>query len=662
MKTIINKILILILLFFTSIPITKAYNFSQTNNDGAIIYYNITSTTHNTVEVTHHFIPNAITGFRSDYNNAINIPANVTYNGINYTVTSIGDSTFFFCEGVTSINLPNTIQSIGNYACAYCSRLSSINTPQAITYIGIAAFLGCQITTLYLGKNVNYIGNYFVDFCSLLTNIDVDNNNPTYSCFDGVLYNKTQDTLIRCPEGKTGNISFANNVKVIGFASFYLSKLQSISLPNTITKISHYAFCSASNLQSINLSNNLRYIGMAAFAKARKLTTITLPSTLDSIGLGAFSLTCGAYPIANNLSSIVSKSILPPLCSRVSTFGNLHTIYDTTFCGVDKTIPVYVPCGSKHLYEVADMWEDFTNIIELPYKSIDTITDSFCNNSSYNFNGRILTSAGIYNDTLQTADSCDSILVLNLRMNPTYNDTTNKVACGTSYDFNGRILTQAGTYTDTLQTVFGCDSIMTINLSFSSTSYDTVYATICHGTAYTNYGFNETESGTYTNTIQTASGCDSIITLHLNVLPTFTDTINADIYRGDTFTFYGFNASESGTFTQVYQDTNGCDSTYVLNLNVIQLMFPTVITANSDGINDIFEIHDLLNQTFFNENELTIYSRYGKKVYHKNNIKKKEDFWNPNSTNSPTGTYFYRFKAKGNKKIIDFTGSVEILR
>ena len=662
MKKITKQILIILILFFLFIPTIRAYDFSQANSEGVNIYYNITSTTHNTVEVTHHFIPNAITGFRSDYNNAINIPANVTYNGINYTVTSIGDSTFFFCEGVTSINLPNTIQSIGNYACAYCTRLSSINTPQSIISIGIAAFLGCQITTLYLGKNVNYIGNYFVDFCSLLTNIDVDNNNLTYSCFDSVLYNKAQDTLIRCPGGKIGNISFANNVKVIGFSSFYLSKLQSISLPNTITTISHYAFCYAYNLQSINLSNNLKYIGIDAFANARKLTIITLPSTLDSIGLGAFSLTNGYYPIANNLSSIVSKSILPPLCSRVSTFGNLHTIYDTTFCGIDKNIPVYVPCGSKPLYKNADMWKDFTNIIELPYKSIDTIENSFCNGSSFNFNGKVLTSAGVYNDTLQTANGCDSIIILNLRMTPIYNDTINKVACGTSYDFNGRILTQAGTYTDTLQTIFGCDSIMTINLSFSSKSYDTVYATICHGTAYTNYGFNETESGTYTNTIQTTSGCDSIITLHLNVLPTFTDTINAEIYRGDTFSLYGFSATESGTFTQVYQDTNGCDSTYVLHLNVISLMFPNVVTANNDGINDIFEIHDIINQSFFSETELTIYSRYGKQVYHKKNIKKKEDFWSPQATNSPSGTYFYRFKAKSKTKPIEFTGSIEVLR
>jgi gliding motility-associated-like protein len=91
-------------------------------------------------------------------------------------------------------------------------------------------------------------------------------------------------------------------------------------------------------------------------------------------------------------------------------------------------------------------------------------------------------------------------------------------------------------------------------------------------------------------------------------------------------------------------------------------MFPTVVTANGDGVNDIFEIHDLLNESFFTENELYIYSRYGKQVYHKKNIKTKEDFWNPQSTNSATGSYFYRFTAKGRTKKIDFNGSLEVIR
>jgi gliding motility-associated-like protein len=150
--------------------------------------------------------------------------------------------------------------------------------------------------------------------------------------------------------------------------------------------------------------------------------------------------------------------------------------------------------------------------------------------------------------------------------------------------------------------------------------------------------------------------------LNLTIIIPFIDTINAEIYRGDTVTENGFNASESGTFTQVYQNINGCDSIYILNLNVINLMFPNVVTPNDDGINDIFEIHDLLNETFFYENELTIYSRYGKQVYHKKNIKAKEDFWSPQVTNSPSGSYFYRFTAKGKTKNINFNGNVEVIR
>jgi gliding motility-associated-like protein len=206
-----------------------------------------------------------------------------------------------------------------------------------------------------------------------------------------------------------------------------------------------------------------------------------------------------------------------------------------------------------------------------------------------------------------------------------------------------------------------CVAYDTVNIQIMP-QIDTISDYICKGETYTNYGLNVDTGGYYSIHYTNRRGYDSVLVLNLIEITPFTDTINVDIYRGDTFTMYGFNAFEDGTYTNSYQDIYGCDSSYVLNLRVILLMFPTVVTANGDGVNDVFEIHDLLNETFFTENELYIYSRYGKQVYHKKNIKTKEDFWNPQSTNSATGSYFYRFTAKGRTKKIDFNGSLEVIR
>lgn len=92
------------------------------------------------------------------------------------------------------------------------------------------------------------------------------------------------------------------------------------------------------------------------------------------------------------------------------------------------------------------------------------------------------------------------------------------------------------------------------------------------------------------------------------------------------------------------------------------LQFPNVVTPNGDGINDLFVIINLLEGNAFPNNSLYIYNRWGALIYHVENITSKSDFWDPNKTNSPAGTYFYRFSAKGYTGDTEHRGVIEILR
>ncbi|MBO4740849.1 MAG: gliding motility-associated C-terminal domain-containing protein [Bacteroidales bacterium] len=67
----------------------------------------------------------------------------------------------------------------------------------------------------------------------------------------------------------------------------------------------------------------------------------------------------------------------------------------------------------------------------------------------------------------------------------------------------------------------------------------------------------------------------------------------------------------------------------------------------NDGINNIFEIKNLLEGNGYTDNHLYIYNHWGRKVYYKKNISKREDFWDPSLNNDPDGTYYYHFTAKG---------------
>lgn len=151
----------------------------------------------------------------------------------------------------------------------------------------------------------------------------------------------------------------------------------------------------------------------------------------------------------------------------------------------------------------------------------------------------------------------------------TFNDAT---CAGVPYDFNGRQLTVAGTYFDTLQTTGGCDSIVTLNLTVNQPSNVSIYDTICAGTVYYFAGIRRTVSGIYGDTLFNQYFCDSIISLHLTVNndPHPRDTIRTSTCAGHPYNFYGRNITQPGTYRDTVAGSNhGCDSIIVLVLQVI---------------------------------------------------------------------------------------------
>ena len=90
------------------------------------------------------------------------------------------------------------------------------------------------------------------------------------------------------------------------------------------------------------------------------------------------------------------------------------------------------------------------------------------------------------------------------------------------------------------------------------------------------------------------------------------------------------------------------------------LQFPNVVSPNGDGINDRFVIQNLVEGNGYPINTLDIYNKWGVRVFHKDNISSDEDFWDPKDM--PTGTYFYRFSARGYNGNIEHNGAIEVVR
>jgi energy-converting hydrogenase Eha subunit C len=116
---------------------------------------------------------------------------------------------------------------------------------------------------------------------------------------------------------------------------------------------------------------------------------------------------------------------------------------------------------------------------------------------------------------------------------------TQTICANEVFTFNGVDLNTAGTYLDTLSAANGCDSVVTLTLNVLPTATGAFTQTICANEVFTFNGVDLNTAGTYLDTLSAANGCDSVVTLTLNVLPTATGAFTQTICANQTFTFNG---------------------------------------------------------------------------------------------------------------------------
>src|SRR5207247_668046 len=115
------------------------------------------------------------------------------------------------------------------------------------------------------------------------------------------------------------------------------------------------------------------------------------------------------------------------------------------------------------------------------------------------------------------------IVKMTLNVNPVLTGSQTATVCSNKlpYTWNGKSYNTAGTYKDTLVSVSGCDSIVTLTLNVNPVLTGSQTATVCSNKLpYIWNGKNYNAAGTYKDTLTSASGCDSVVTLTLNVTPT----------------------------------------------------------------------------------------------------------------------------------------------
>lgn len=158
---------------------------------------------------------------------------------------------------------------------------------------------------------------------------------------------------------------------------------------------------------------------------------------------------------------------------------------------------------------------------------------------------------------------------LSIIVKPTTTGSFTKTICsGQSFLYNGINRTISGSYLDTLVSANGCDSFLTLNLTVNQTSAGSFTKNICTGQSFLFNGINRTTTGTYLDTLVNEKGCDSFLTLNLVVSNFLTSSFTQTICSNKTYSWNGISRNTTGAYKDTFSSSFGCDSIVTLNLTV----------------------------------------------------------------------------------------------
>lgn len=352
---------------------------------GLNLWYEVTSIDPATVKVTY--------SQDADYTGKKKIPAVVYGNRKAYTVNEIGSNAFDQCEGLEALELPNTIEFIGEWAIS-ATGLKTITIPASV---------------IDIYPHAPFAENTY------MTEILVDPENTCYASVDGVLYEKSLETLIQCPGGKK-EVKLSKNLKTIVKSAFLgcnllekislpeglrdmengafqkCQSLREVEIPGSLEKIPSWCFGVCENLEKVTLHEGIKTIGICAFEICPNIKEIRIPDSVETIEDDAFKNCRGIteLTIGAGMKDMGADAFLE--CTgikKVTCYAQTPPEAEYAFYGVEiGNIPLFVPKGTAGLYKAATEWEDFASITEVEYTSVDELNT--CEPVVKAENGRIL--------------------------------------------------------------------------------------------------------------------------------------------------------------------------------------------------------------------------------------------------------------------------------
>lgn len=180
----------------------------------------------------------------------------------------IGESAFSGCISLKEVNIPENVSKIDDTAFSGCDALQKVNLGNNLEKIGKNTFKDCKsIVSINIPRSLRFMGTNPFRGCTGLKEIHVEEKSKQFKSVDDVLFNKNKSRLICYPPEK-------DNYEYV--------------IPDSVTVISHWAFCGCGKLSKITIPDSVYEIGEGAFFKCTGLKRLVIPDSVERIDDTAF--------------------------------------------------------------------------------------------------------------------------------------------------------------------------------------------------------------------------------------------------------------------------------------------------------------------------------------------------------------------------------------
>lgn len=197
---------------------------------------------------------------------------------------------------------------------------------------------------------------------------------------------------------------------------------------------------------------------------------------------------------------------------------------------------------------------------------------SACESYEWSLNGQTYNFSGSYLFTTTNSEGCDSVITLDLSINNPDNLESDLTVCDSFFwPATGETYFSSEQLTAYETNIFGCDSTIQLNLTVNTSTSGSSTISACDTYYWPASDESYTSDGVYTHISTNAQGCDSTSILNLSIDQSFFDTVEEESCGTFFWTVSGMEYSETGLYAASYTTSAGCDSTLTLNLDVEEI-------------------------------------------------------------------------------------------